>query len=52
MVDVSAKLALKNSKIMCRICKGEHWTSKCSFKDTHAPLDAVVDGLKEAGKST
>ncbi|KAI8818392.1 eIF-3 RNA-binding subunit [Fimicolochytrium jonesii] len=26
------------SKITCRICQGDHWTSKCPFKDTHQPL--------------
>ncbi|KAK3082313.1 translation initiation factor eIF3 subunit g [Coniosporium uncinatum] len=28
---------LKDTKIKCRLCSGEHWTSKCPFKDT---LDA------------
>jgi translation initiation factor 3 subunit G len=26
---------LKTAAILCRICKGEHWTNKCPFKDTH-----------------
>ncbi|KAL8562417.1 hypothetical protein ACOMHN_066131 [Nucella lapillus] len=30
---------LKNQKIVqCRICKGDHWTTKCPYKDTLAPL--------------
>jgi translation initiation factor 3 subunit G len=31
------KVSLKESKIKCRICNGEHWTSKCPYKDTMAP---------------
>jgi len=31
------KASLKDTKIKCRICSGEHWTSKCPFKDTMAP---------------
>ncbi|KAF2091936.1 eukaryotic translation initiation factor-like protein 3 subunit G [Saccharata proteae CBS 121410] len=28
---------LKDAKIKCRICSGDHWTTKCPFKDTMAP---------------
>ncbi|KAJ3075153.1 translation initiation factor eIF3 subunit g, partial [Quaeritorhiza haematococci] len=35
-------LLLSKSKISCRICKGDHWTSKCPFKDTHQPLDEMT----------
>ncbi|KAI4834224.1 translation initiation factor 3, RNA-binding subunit, partial [Aureobasidium sp. EXF-8845] len=28
---------LKQMKIKCRICSGEHFTTKCPFKDTMAP---------------
>jgi len=31
------KASLKETKIKCRICSGEHWTSKCPYKDTMAP---------------
>jgi len=31
------KATLKDTKIKCRICGGEHWTSKCPYKDTMAP---------------
>jgi translation initiation factor 3 subunit G len=44
------KVALGNSKILCRICKGDHWTTKCPFKDTHKPLDVPPSDAKE-GKS-
>jgi len=32
---------------MCRICKGDHWTTKCPFKDTHQPLDEIAPENKE-----
>lgn len=31
------KANLKDTKIKCRICSGDHWTTKCPFKDTMAP---------------
>ena len=31
------KTVLKDAKIKCRICSGDHWTTKCPFKDTMAP---------------
>jgi len=43
--DVKKKNALKDAKIKCRICSGDHWTTKCPFKDTMAPegADAPAD---------
>lgn len=38
------KATLKDTKIKCRICSGEHWTSKCPFKDTMAPDGENVGG--------
>ncbi|KAL8558162.1 Eukaryotic translation initiation factor 3 subunit G [Nucella lapillus] len=29
---------LKSKIVQCRICKGDHWTTKCPYKDTLAPL--------------
>jgi translation initiation factor 3 subunit G len=29
---------LKNKSVKCRICAGEHFTSRCPFKDTMAPV--------------
>ncbi|KAF9108851.1 translation initiation factor eIF3 subunit g, partial [Mortierella sp. AM989] len=29
---------LKNKKILCRICKGDHFTTKCPYKDSLGPL--------------
>ncbi|KAH6673744.1 eIF-3 RNA-binding subunit [Halenospora varia] len=34
----SMKEQLKNKKVKCRICNGEHFTARCPFKDTMAPV--------------
>jgi translation initiation factor 3 subunit G len=39
------KATLKDTKIKCRICAGEHWTSKCPFKDTMAPEGEAGAGM-------
>ncbi|KAH7121260.1 eIF-3 RNA-binding subunit [Dendryphion nanum] len=38
--EAKKKANLKDSKIKCRICSGEHYTMKCPFKDTMAPEGA------------
>jgi translation initiation factor 3 subunit G len=30
---------LENKSVACRICKGEHFTAKCPYRDTLAPID-------------
>lgn len=36
---------LKDKKVKCRICSGEHFTARCPFKDTMAPVDEpAADG--------
>ncbi|KAE8149251.1 eIF-3 RNA-binding subunit, partial [Aspergillus avenaceus] len=35
----SMKDQLKDKKVKCRICSGEHFTARCPFKDTMAPVD-------------
>jgi translation initiation factor 3 subunit G len=30
-----------NKKVACRICKGEHFTAKCPYRDTLAPMDEM-----------
>ncbi|CAZ79622.1 unnamed protein product [Tuber melanosporum] len=30
---------LKDKKVACRICRGDHFTARCPFKDTLPPLD-------------
>jgi len=43
------KAALIGKKILCRICKGDHFTTKCPYKDTLQPLDELGKDL-EASK--
>ncbi|KAF9583441.1 translation initiation factor eIF3 subunit g [Lunasporangiospora selenospora] len=38
------KQQLQNKKILCRICKGDHFTTKCPYKDSL--------GVEDAGAST
>jgi len=43
---------LKGQKIVqCRVCKGDHWTTKCPYKDKLAPIEEKLpddlDGPKE-----
>jgi len=35
---------LKNMKVKCRICDGEHFTARCPFKDTMAPMGEDAPG--------
>ncbi|KAI9729740.1 MAG: translation initiation factor eIF3 subunit g [Cirrosporium novae-zelandiae] len=42
------KAQLKDKKVKCRICNGEHFTARCPFKDTMAPVDeAPKEGIDE-----
>ncbi|KAK0718345.1 eukaryotic translation initiation factor 3 subunit G-domain-containing protein [Lasiosphaeria miniovina] len=34
---------LKDKKVKCRICNGEHFTARCPYKDTMAPIGEGVD---------
>ena len=45
------KEKLKNMKVKCRICDGEHFTARCPFKDTMAPVgeDGAAGGAGAAG---
>ncbi|KAJ5890147.1 hypothetical protein N7504_010957 [Penicillium tannophilum] len=51
----SMKDQLKDKKVKCRICSGEHFTARCPFKDTMAPVEEASGGAgvdaddKEAG---
>ena len=33
---------------MCRICKGDHWTTRCPYKDTLVPLNEAENAEKAA----
>ena len=35
--------------VTCRICKGDHWTTKCPYKDTLGPT--TIKELEESGKN-
>ena len=41
---------LKDKKVKCRICSGEHFTARCPYKDTMAPIDEP--GAGGAGADT
>jgi len=43
------KEKLKNMKVKCRICDGEHFTARCPFKDTMAPMGESADAPDGAG---
>ena len=43
--DPLARMGQKGQKIVsCRICKGDHWTIKCPYKDSLAPLQDALEG--------
>jgi translation initiation factor 3 subunit G len=42
--NAALKSKLEDKKVKCRICSGEHFTAKCPFKDTMAPLDEPTGG--------
>ena len=37
----SVKDQLKDKKVKCRICLGEHFTARCPFKETMAPVEDI-----------
>ncbi|RMZ81730.1 hypothetical protein DV738_g2107, partial [Chaetothyriales sp. CBS 135597] len=55
--EKSLKEQLRDKKVKCRICQGEHFTARCPYKDTMAPADdgttpaadPMADGTEEAG---
>ncbi|RKP12231.1 eukaryotic translation initiation factor 3 subunit G-domain-containing protein, partial [Piptocephalis cylindrospora] len=49
--DAKLKEQLKGKKILCRICKGGHFTTKCPFKDTLKPLDEL-EGSPSSGDTS
>ncbi|KAJ2874801.1 translation initiation factor eIF3 subunit g [Coemansia aciculifera] len=36
--------AVKSSKILCRVCRGEHFTAKCPYKDTMTSAEDILGG--------
>ncbi|KIW32865.1 eukaryotic translation initiation factor 3 subunit G [Cladophialophora immunda] len=53
--EKSIKEQLRDKKVKCRICQGEHFTARCPFKDTMAPADdgttPVADPMAEDDES-
>lgn len=54
--DPLRKLQSQKNIVQCRICKGDHWTLKCPYKDTLEPLqqqlkeeENAASGSGEAG---
>ncbi|KAK4227873.1 eukaryotic translation initiation factor 3 subunit G-domain-containing protein [Podospora fimiseda] len=39
---------LKDKKVKCRICNGEHFTARCPYKDTMAPIGEAAGGAADA----
>lgn len=47
----SMKDQLKDKKVKCRICSGEHFTARCPFKDTMAPVEeSTAGGMEDEDK--
>lgn len=42
------KEKLKDKTVKCRICNGEHFTARCPYKDTMAPVDGEGDAATAA----
>ncbi len=40
---------LRDKKVKCRICNGEHFTARCPYKDTMAPIGEAGAGDVAAG---
>ncbi|KAJ2840756.1 translation initiation factor eIF3 subunit g [Coemansia sp. 'formosensis'] len=40
--------AVKSSKILCRVCRGEHFTAKCPYKDTMTSAEDILGGGAQA----
>lgn len=47
--------AIGKGVVKCRICKEDHWTTQCPYKDTLGPLreslTGPIDGEKEGGEA-
>ena len=47
--DPLRKLQNQKNIVQCRICKGDHWTLKCPYKDTLEPLQQQLKEDENAG---
>ena len=51
--DDALKKLQSQRLVMCRVCKGDHWTTKCPYKDSLEPLqEKLLQGGAEAGAET
>ena len=44
--------SVENKKVACRICKGDHFTAKCPYRDTLAPMDEIPGAGGASGTGT
>ena len=44
---IAMKDKLKDKKVKCRICNGEHFTARCPYKDTMAPVGEGAAGAAD-----
>src|SRR5437762_1833197 len=44
--------SVENKKVACRICKGDHFTAKCPYRDTLAPMDEIPSGSGTPGRES
>lgn len=38
------------SVVKCRVCKGDHWTKKCPYRESLQPLKEIEEKEKEKAK--
>ncbi|CAB3992927.1 Eukaryotic translation initiation factor 3 subunit G [Paramuricea clavata] len=50
--DPFKKLQNQKTIVQCRICKGDHWTLKCPYKDTLEPLQQQLKEEENAANSS
>jgi translation initiation factor 3 subunit G len=53
--EKDVKSQLKDKKVRCRICEGEHFTARCPFKDSMAPPEegaGLADGEATGGNDS
>ncbi|PWN23057.1 translation initiation factor 3, RNA-binding subunit [Microstroma glucosiphilum] len=48
----SMRAQLANKKIVCRLCKGDHFTTKCPYKDTLEAIPGAADTPEGEGSLT
>ena len=49
---LSCMAAQNKGVVKCRICKEDHWTTMCPYKDTLGPLRDSLAGAEKDGESS